>query len=103
MSEALSAVKFRESIEEYFQPQLEGARPLQLREVNDLFGDSSRADKKPFSLMFTDTGGSVTDALPQGIYELSNERTGALAIFLVCLGPDLKDDDKPLMYEAIFT
>jgi len=103
MSEALSAVKFRESIGEHFQPQFESARPLQLREVNDLFGDSSRADKQPFSLMFTDTGGSASDALPQGIYQLSNDRTGPLAIFLVCLGPDLKDDDKPLMYEAVFT
>ncbi len=103
MTEALDAALFRRCLGDRFQPQHDGARALTLREVNDLSGDSARADHQPFSLIFTDPGASVQDALPQGIYELDNEKIGTLGIFLVCLGPDQKDPGKPLIYEAIFS
>jgi len=103
MSQTLTAAAFRDCIGQVFQPQHEGARALTLREVGDLRGDSSREDQQPFSLMFDDAGAQVDDALPQGTYELSNEQLGNLGIFLVCLGPDMKDPEKPLLYEAIFT
>ena len=103
MSQTLDAALFRSCVGETFQPQHEGSRPLTLREVKDLGGDTSRADHQPFSLIFTDPTASAADALPQGIYELSNATIGSLGIFLVCLGPDMKDPDKPLLYEAIFS
>lgn len=103
MSQNLDAALFRRCIGEDFQPQQDGGRRLILREVKDLGGDTTRADHHPFSLIFADPGAGVSDALPQGIYELHNATVGAQGIFLVCLGPDLKDPQKPLLYEAIFS
>jgi hypothetical protein len=76
---------------------------LLLAEVRDLGGDSVREDRKPFSLLFHDVGAGVDQAQPQAIYALEHPRLGQIELFLVCLGPDLKVDGRPLVYEAIFT
>ncbi|MCB1605556.1 MAG: hypothetical protein KDI71_01070 [Xanthomonadales bacterium] len=103
MSQTLDATLFRRCLGEEFRPQQPGLRALTLREVKDLGGDSTRADHQPFSLIFADPGAQVDDALPQAIYHLHNHQLGEVGIFLVCLGPDLKDAERPLLYEAIFS
>ena len=68
--------------------------------MSALEGDTPRKDRSPFSLLFR--GPSDVD-IDQLICRVSHEAVGELHIFLVTLGPDLKDDERPMLYEAVFT
>ena len=103
MTETLNATLFRECVGQDFVADNGAGRRLVLRDVQDLGGDTPRADQQPFSLMFADVGAKVADAMPQQTHALRHSNLGELHIFLVCLGPDMKDPERPLIYEAIFT
>lgn len=99
----LDADYFRTALDQTFTV-LAGEQPqLRLAEVRNLSGDTVRDDRQPFSLLFHQPGARVDQALPQQIYSLRNETLGEIALFLVCLGPDLRADGRPLIYEAIFS
>lgn len=72
-----------------------GDLPLTLTEVltNGMQGN---ADRQQFSLHFQGPG---EPRLPQRIYRLDNEATGALELFLVPVGRD----EGGFVYEAVFT
>lgn len=104
MSEAtFNADHFRTALGQAFTV-LAGDQPqLLLAEVRNLSGDTVREDRQPFSLLFHHSGARVDQAMPQQIYALRNDTLGEIALFLVCLGPDLRAEGRPLIYEAIFS
>ncbi|MCB1587484.1 MAG: hypothetical protein KDI37_17325 [Xanthomonadales bacterium] len=99
----LDAPRFRELIGQEFRLSVAHQPRLQLSEVRDLTGDTVRDDRQPFSLLFLEPGAGVDQALPQQIYTMHNDDIGDFELFLVCLGPDLRAENRPLVYEAIFT
>ena len=54
-----------------------------------------QSPRAPFALVFR---GEHAESLSQGMFELSNEETGALQIFLVPIG----QSDGAFLYEAVF-
>jgi hypothetical protein len=103
MNDNLNAALFRECVGQEFLLDAADGRRLVLRDVQDLAGDTPREDKQPFSLTFLDPDATVADAMPQQTHALRHASLGELHIFLVCLGPDLKNTGNTLIYEAIFT
>ena len=73
---------------------------LVLTSVSSLKGDTPREDKNPFSLLFH---GPPDAYFEQQTVVLNNETLGELTLFLVPLGPDPDDEDRRMLYEAIFT
>ena len=84
-------------LNETFRVELgtDSALALELIEVSGL-GDRPGARREPFSLLFRGPGEPI---LQQQIVELGHERMGAIALFLVPVGPD----EQGMCYEAVFT
>ncbi len=53
-----------------------------------------------FSLIFVDPNASVDRYLPQSIYQLENQATGTLDLFLVPIG--IGKDGTGIQYESVF-
>jgi len=62
----------------------DGAFPLELAQVRLLGNAAPNAKREPFALRFKS---ATPIRLPQSIYQLENDRLGAMKIFLVQLAP----------------
>ena len=99
--EEISADRFRQALGQTFTIAIgDDAIEATLKEVSALKGDTVRQDRAPFSLLFR---GPADVSIDQQICRIENEVVGEMHIFLVTLGPDLKDDERPMLYEAVFT
>lgn len=97
----LSADTFRPAVGQTFTISVgEESVEATLREVAALSGDSQRSDGQPFSLLFQ---GPSHVVIEQQICRVHHEQVGEQHIFLVTLGPDPKDEARPMLYEAVFT
>ena len=97
----LSADRFKPCEGQTFRiPTDGGTLELELTQVSSLKGDTPRKDKSPFSLLFRGPAGTHFE---QQIVPLENETLGRLELFLVPLGPDLKDEGRSTLFEAVFT
>lgn len=103
MSEKLkaltSAAQFADSVGTKFRVSwgTEESAELELIAATPLSEGARRgAVREPFSLTFR--AARVEFYLPQGTYLLEHDRHGALAIFLVPIGPD----ETGMRFEAIF-
>lgn len=72
--------------------------PLRLSELKPL-GHGVTGGRNPFALLFHHPPLPKNAYLPQGTYTLHHINAGAIALFLVPLGPDAEG----MRYEAIFT
>lgn len=95
----LESIDFAPYLDQAFRVRLEGAEPIMLQlvrveETGHAMGPSVR---RPFSLQFV--GPESEYYLPQHIYRLEHEETGAFDLFLVPLGPE----SGRMRYEAIFS
>lgn len=99
---AFSAARFRDCLNDRFSVPLDDRDPieLELTEVKDLKTDSKREDANPFSLLFR---GPSDIILQQQIVSMENPRLGVLGLFLVPVGPDPDDQERRILYEAVFT
>jgi hypothetical protein len=97
MLDTLTKDSWSDYLNETFRVDLgtDQALALELIEVSGL-GERSGAGREPFSLLFLGPGEPV---LHQQIFELVHERMGAVALFLVPVGPGKRG----MCYEAVFT
>ena len=99
--EEISADRFRPALGQTFTISVgDDSIEATLKEVSALEGDTVRRDRSPFSLLFS---GPADVSIDQQICRVENGAVGELHIFLVTLGPDLGDDERPMLYEAVFT
>ena len=103
MLESFTTATFAEHLGETFRIDVGAAEPLrvELIEAATLGGGSAEAwaaggRRAPFSIVFR---GPIRPVLPQRIYRMEHDATGAFELFLVPIGPD----QGGMRYEAIFT
>jgi hypothetical protein len=96
MAELLTIDVFSDKVGQAFVLDEPGAPPIELKLIEaKLITNYLKAERLPFSLLFTTTGDFV---LPQRIYQMRNEALGSLSIFIV---PISKKGDVAT-YQAIF-
>lgn len=97
MLNQLTSADFTPYLHQTFTVRIESVDPIELElgEVTEL--GIPGAERRPFSLLFL--GPVSRTYLLQGTYRLEHNQLGALAIFLVPLGPI----GGRMRYEAIFT
>ena len=97
----ISPDRFRDQLDKAFRIQV-GEQVLEctLVDVRDTAGDTVSDDRTTFSVCFR---GPADAALPQQIYRVDNDAMGEQHLFLVTLGPDPRDEERRMLYEAVFT
>ena len=94
--EELNCDHFTESVGTDFQATIEGQSfGFQLIEAQEHSSEMPGSSRKPFSLLFQAPPGT---SFPQGMYELSHETIGTLALFLSPVG----QTDQGMQLEAVF-
>lgn len=102
METELTADLFKPLEGQTFRIHVQEGEPVnaELIEVRGLQGDTVRADKSPFSLLFR---GPADAPLQQSIFAIEHGDLGELHLFLVTVGPDPDHDGRGMLYEAVFT
>ena len=96
MLETLTKESWTSYLNHAFKIDLESeSLAMELVEVSGL-GEKPGADREPYSLVFR---GPAQPVFEQGLIELKHQELGALALFLVPIGPD----SQGMCYEAVFT
>ncbi len=94
MLENLHKEEFAECLDQPFRVGASDTAPFDLM-LTEVIEQLHTASQETFSVMFR---GPLDHFVPQGIHQLSNEKLGALEIFLVPVGRD----ERGYEYEAVF-